>query len=81
MSRFLSGTGLVLPKSLKSIRRKRSVSSRRLQIAMAQIMGEAASVLALVGELVSRRMPQHMRMNWERKLSGSTISLDHFGLC
>src|SRR5215813_3349872 len=44
---------------------------------MPEVMRQRASILALVGELVSRRMPQHMRMNWEWELSGSARSLDH----
>jgi hypothetical protein len=34
---------------------------------MTKIMSEAPCILALVSELVSRRVPQHMRMNWKRK--------------
>jgi hypothetical protein len=56
---------LVLPKSLKSIRRKRSVSGRRLQIAMTEIMRQRPSIFALVGELISSGMSQHVWMNRE----------------
>jgi hypothetical protein len=44
---------------------------------MTEIMGERSCILALVGELVTRRMPQHVRMNWKRKLSGYASTLDH----
>jgi len=44
---------------------------------MPKIMRERAGILALVGELVARRMSQHMRMDWERKLGGSAGALDH----
>src|SRR5437016_6134505 len=46
---------LVLPKSLKSIRRKRSVPRCRLQIAMAEIMRQRSRVVPIIRKLVSRR--------------------------
>jgi hypothetical protein len=68
---------LVLPKSIKSIRRKRSVSGGRLQISMAQIMRKRPGVLPIIGELIAGRMSQHMRVNLEWKLSRLAGSLDH----
>ena len=44
---------------------------------MPEIMRKRAGVLALVGELITRRMPKHMRMNLERKLRSLPRSLDH----
>ena len=44
---------------------------------MPKVMRERAGILALVGELVARRMPQHVGMNWKRKLGSLTRSLDH----
>ena len=68
---------LVLPEFRKPIRRKRSVSRCRLQISMTEIMRKRPSIVSLISELVSRRMPQHMRMNWKRKLSSPASPLDH----
>ena len=68
---------LIPPEFRKPIRRKRSVPGRRLQIPMPQIMRQAPSILALVGELIARRMSEHVWMNWERQLSGSAGTLDH----
>src|SRR5262249_31370793 len=67
----------VLPEFRKPIRRKRPISCPRLQIAMPEIMRERAGILALVGELVPRRMSQHVGMDWEWELSGSAGALDH----
>ena len=44
---------------------------------MPEIMRQRPSILALIGELVARRMSQHMRMDWEWELSSLTRSLDH----
>ena len=68
---------LVLPELRKSIRRKRSVSGRRLQIPMPEIMRKRPSILALVRKLVARRMSQHVGMNWEGKLRCLARTLDH----
>jgi hypothetical protein len=68
---------LILPEALKPIRRKRSVSGRRLQIAMTEIMGERPSILPIISKLITSRMPQHVRMNLERKLSGLARSPNH----
>ena len=68
---------LIPPEFRKPIRRKRSVPGRRLQIPMPQIMRQAPSILPIICELVSRRMSQHMRMNWKRKLCSLASALDH----
>ena len=57
---------IITAQALKSVRRKRSVSSCRLQIPVPEIMRQRACILALIGELIARRMSQHVRMNWER---------------
>jgi hypothetical protein len=44
---------------------------------MTEIMRQRSRVVAIVGELVSGRMSQHVWMNLERKLSGSTGTLNH----
>src|SRR6516162_3010194 len=49
---------LVLPKSLKSIRRKRSVSSGRLQIAMTQIVRQLGG--NLLSHSLSRNAVRHL---------------------
>jgi hypothetical protein len=44
---------------------------------MTEIVRQRPSILTLVGELVSGRMPQHVWMNREGKLSGFACSLNH----
>ena len=44
---------------------------------MTEVMRQRPSVLSLVGELIARRMPQHMGMNWEWELSRYAGTLDH----
>src|SRR5262249_47785035 len=67
---------LIPPELRKPIRRKRSVSGCRLQIAMAEIVRQRPSILALIGELIARRMPQHVRMNWKWKPRSLASTLD-----
>src|SRR5277367_6603259 len=44
---------------------------------MAKIVRQAAGVVAIVGELVSRRMAKHVRVNLKQKLCSSTCALNH----
>src|SRR5262245_36185953 len=58
---------LILPELRKTIRRKRSVSGRRLQIAVPEIVRQRLSVVPIVGELVSGRVSKHVRMDLKGK--------------
>jgi hypothetical protein len=42
---------------------------------MAEVMGQRSGVVAIVGELVARRMPEHVPVHWERYPRCSASSL------
>jgi hypothetical protein len=44
---------------------------------MTKIMSERACVLAIIRKLIPCGMPQHMRMNLERKVRSYAGTLDH----
>jgi hypothetical protein len=44
---------------------------------MTEIVRERTRVVPVIRKLVSRRMPQHVRMHREGKLSGFAGALDH----
>src|SRR5262249_456322 len=68
---------LVLPRLREPIRRKRSVSGRRLQIAVPEIVRQRLSVVPIVGELVSGRVSKHVRMDLKGKPRCLAGTLNH----
>ena len=68
---------LILPKPREPIRRQRRIPRRRLQIPMPKIMRQRAGVMPVIGQLVSGRMPQHVRMHWEGQLGRLARTLNH----
>jgi hypothetical protein len=68
---------LVPPELGEPIRCQRRVPCRALQIAVAEVVRQRPCVVAIVGELVAGRVPQHVRVNLEREFRCSAGSLDH----
>jgi hypothetical protein len=59
---YLDGL-LVLPETRKSIRRKRGISRRALQIPMPEIVGKAPGIVSIIGQLEPAGVPEHMRVH------------------
>ena len=43
---------------------------------MAEIVLQGSGIVPVVGKLIAARMPQHVRMQWERHLGGLAEPLD-----
>ena len=63
---LVSALHLVLPEPRERPFGQRGIPRSRLQIAMPEIVRQRSRVVAIVGELVSGRMPQYVRMHRER---------------
>ena len=61
--RVLEGIYLISPKVLEPCRRQFRISNRVANIPMPKIILNGARIVAIARELVSRTMPQHVRMN------------------
>src|SRR5262249_54190498 len=70
-------TRSIVPEPRKPIRRKCCVPCGALQVSMAEVVRQRARIVAIVGEFVPGRMPQHVRVNREGKLCGLACSLNH----
>jgi hypothetical protein len=67
-----------LPLPTQSVSRVLTADTRRaLKVPMSKIMRQAPSILPIVSELVSRRMPQHMRVNRKWQVRSPACSLNH----
>src|SRR5262245_9000813 len=44
---------------------------------MPKVVGQRSCVVAIVGQLVPRRMPQHVWVHWKRKARSPSGPLDH----
>lgn len=70
----------IFPEVLEAIRRQLGIAGRVLNVAMPEVMLDGAGILAVVGELVTRGMPQHVRMDREADrglFAGSCHDLSH----
>ena len=61
---------LVLPEISKPLGRKFAISNRMLDVLVAEIVLQRASIHTLIGQLKSGRMPQHVGMDWKRHFGG-----------
>jgi len=61
---------LVLPEISKPLGRKFAISNRMLDVLVAEIVLQRASIHTLIGQLKSGRMPQHVGMDRKRHLGG-----------
>jgi len=74
----------VLPESIEPIGRKLGVEDGVLDIPVAQIKLDRSGVLAVVGQLVSGRVPKHVRVDRHAQLGsfpGPCDELSEGGLC
>ena len=67
----------ILPKIFETIGRHFGVSNRVHDVPVAHVVLERSGIVPVV-ELIAGRMPQHVRMNWEREFCGFSCSGDHF---
>ncbi len=74
---LVSALKLVSPKPLEPAFGQRGVARRRLQISVPKVVRQAPGVMPIIRELISRRVPQHVRMHRERQLRRSASSLHH----
>ena len=47
-----------------------------LDVLVAEIVLQGSGIVPVVGKLIAARMPQHVRMQWERHPGGLTEPLD-----
>ena len=64
--RGLSDHPLVDPKAVESVSGKFGISGGMGDLPVAEIVLNSAGIVALIGQIEPRGMPQHMRMNRER---------------
>jgi hypothetical protein len=57
---------LIPPKALEPCRRQFRISNRVADIAMPEVILNGSRIVAITRELVSRAMPQHVRMSLKR---------------
>lgn len=70
----------VFPETLESVRGKLGVTDRMLDVLVAQVVLQCASVMAVVGEFVAAGVPEHVGMHGEFDagvLTGSFNELSH----
>ncbi len=60
---------LVVPESVEPIRRQLGVPNRVLDVFVSQVVLDGSGIVAIIGELETTRVSQHMRMHWEPKTS------------
>jgi hypothetical protein len=58
----LRASRLIRPELCEPIRRQRRVSCRALQIPMPKVVRQAPRIMPIIRQLISRRMPEHVRM-------------------
>src|SRR5215475_3690085 len=72
-----SARKLVLPEPLKPIRRQSRVTDGRVDRLVPKVVLDRPCVLAIVCELVSTGMPQHVAVNEEGEARGFASPRDH----
>src|SRR5262245_39110012 len=70
--------GSILPEPIEAVRAKLGISDSVHDVAMAQEVLQRAGIDAVIGELVSTAMAQHVRMNREGKFGQFSGPADHF---
>src|SRR5215470_5275795 len=73
---FASQASLASPKILEPVRRHFGVLDRVLNVFVPEVMLQCPRVVAVVGELKTTGMAQHVRMDWEGHLGGLPDALD-----
>src|SRR5262249_8775391 len=68
---------LILPESLKPIRRQSRVTDGRVDRLVPKVVLDRPCVLAIVCQLVAAGMPQHVTVNEEGEARGFASSRDH----
>ena len=68
----------VLPEVLEPIWRHFSIADRVHDVFVSHVVLEGSRVVPIVGELVARGVPEHVRMDWEWELCGFSSSGDRF---
>src|SRR3954465_15584556 len=58
---------LIFPEGFEAVGCELGVAHRVLDVLVPEIMLQSPRVLAIVGQLVAARMPQHVRVHWEGK--------------
>jgi hypothetical protein len=64
---------------LEPLRRQRGIARRILDVAMPEIGLDRTRVVAVVGELVTAGVAQHVGMRLDAEIGGDSRSLDHAG--
>ena len=71
-----SGANLIAPEVAEPVGRKLGVSDGVLDVLVAEIVLQGSGIVPVVGKFIAARMPQHVRMQWERHLGGLAEPLD-----
>ena len=67
---------LISPEVAEPVGRKLGVADGVLDVLVAEIVLQGSGIVPVVGKLIAARMPQHVRMQWERHLGGLAEPLD-----
>jgi hypothetical protein len=67
---------LIPPEIAEPVGRKLGVSDGVLDILVAEIVLQGSGIVPVVGKFIAARMPQHVRMQWERHPGGLAEPLD-----
>jgi hypothetical protein len=71
------GGSLVLPESLETVRCQRRISHGRRDRAVAKVVLDSPSAVAVIGQLVAGGMPQHVTVDQEGEAGSRTSPRDH----
>jgi hypothetical protein len=67
---------LISPEVAEPVGRKLGVSDGVLDVLVTEIVPQGSGIVPVVGKFIAARMPQHVRMQWERHPGGLAQPLD-----
>jgi hypothetical protein len=67
---------LISPEVAEPVGRKLGVADGVLDVLVAEVVLQGSGIVPVVGKFIAARMPQHVRMQWERHLGGLAEPLD-----